>query len=133
MWGDHWWNPLLPAPADSPPSGALAPPTALSFGGAVSEKGGLEGFSGAFGRSLSLLTEVMLKRKRDSELGIGDFRLRTPRNELLGAPKGPEDHASGQAGSGALRAPTVRWGGGWKEAVEFSKLRPHGPWPETLA
>ena len=75
----------------------------------------------------------MLKRIRDAELGIGDFRLRTPRNEQLGSPKGPEDHASGQARSGALRAPTVRWGGGWMEAEEFSKLRPHGQRPKTLA
>ena len=69
----------------------------------------------------------MLKRIRNAELGIGDFRLRTPRDEKLGAPRGPEDHASGQARSGALMVPTVRWGGEWKEAEEFSKLKPHGP------
>ena len=76
-------------------------------------------------RRPSLLTKVMLKHIRDAELGIGNFRLRTPRNEQVGAPKGPEDHASVQARSGALRAPTVRWGRGWKEAEELSKLRPH--------
>ena len=84
-------------------------------------------------RRPSLLNKVMLKRIRDAELGIGDFRLRSTRNEQVCAPKGPEDHASGQARSGTLRAPTVRWGGGWKGAEEFSKLRPHGPWPKTLA
>ena len=95
---------------------------ALSFGGAVSEKGGLEGFSGAFDRNLSLLTQVMLKRKRDSELGIGDFRLRNPTNEQLGAPRGQVDHGRGQARSGALRASTVRFGGACKDPEEFSKV-----------
>ena len=70
-------------------------------------------------RRPSLLTKVMLKRIRDSELGISDFRLRTPRNEHVDAPKGPEDHARGQARSGGLRAPTVRWGGGWMDPEEF--------------
>ena len=106
---------------------------ALSFGGAVSEKGGLEGFSGAFDRNLSLLTQVMLKRKKDSELGIGDFRLRTARNERLGGPRVPADHGRGQALSGALRALTGRWFRGWMDSEEFSKLRPHGQWPKTLA
>ena len=44
MWAHHWWNPLLPAPADSPHLRRGAPPLELSFGGAVSEKGGLEVF-----------------------------------------------------------------------------------------
>ena len=91
----------------------------LSSGGAVSEKGGLEGFSGAFGRNLSLLTQVMLQSFRDVELGIGDFRLRTPRNAQLGGPKGLDDQGRGQARSGALRAPTVRWYGGWMDPEEF--------------
>ena len=30
----------------------------------------------------------MLQRKRDSELGIGDFRLRNPKNEQLSGPMG---------------------------------------------
>ena len=42
MWGDHWWNPLLPAPADSPPSGEWLPLPELSSGLLVAEKGGLE-------------------------------------------------------------------------------------------
>ena len=75
----------------------------------------------------------MLKHIRDAELGIGDFRLRTPRNAQLGGPRGLDDHGRGQARSGALRAPTVRWGGGCMDPEEFSKLRPHGERPETLA
>ena len=69
----------------------------------------------------------MLKHIRDAELGIGDFRLRTPRNAQLGGPRGLDDHGRGQARSGALRAPTVRWGGGCMDPEEFSKLRLHGP------
>ena len=133
MWAHHWWNPLLPAPADSPPSGGCLPPLELSSGLLVAEKGGPDGFSGAFARNLSLLTQVMLKRKKDSELGIGDFRLRTARNERLGGPRGPADHGRGQALSGALRALTGRWFRGWMDSEEFSKLRPHGQWPEALA
>ena len=95
---------------------------ALSFGGAVSEKGGLEGFSGAFDRNLSLLTQVMLKRKRDSELGIGDFRLRNPRNEQLSGPSGLVDHGRGKEFSGVLRASIVRWCGACMEPEEFSKV-----------
>ena len=106
---------------------------AFSSGLLAAEKGGLEGFSGAFGRNLSLLTQVMLQRKRDSELGIGDFHLRNARNERLGGPRGPADHGRGQALSGALRALTVRWFRGWMDSEEFSKLRPHGAWPESLA
>ena len=75
----------------------------------------------------------MLKRIRDSDLEIGDFRLRTPRDEKLGAPRGLDDHGRGQALSGVLRAPTVRWGGGWMHPEEFSRLGPHGQRPETLA
>ena len=127
MWAHHWWNPLLPAPADSPPSGALAPLLPLSSGLLEREKSGPDGFSGAFGRNLSLLTQVMLKRTKDSELGIGDFSLRTARNERLGGPRGPADHGRGQALSGALRALTGRWFRGWMDSEEFSKLRPHGP------
>jgi len=44
MWAHHWWNPLLPAPADSPPSGGCPPPLAFSSGLLVAEKGGLEVF-----------------------------------------------------------------------------------------
>ena len=50
----------------------------------------------------------MLKRKRDAELGIGDFHLQNPRNEQLGGPKGLDDHGRSQARSDALRASTVR-------------------------
>ena len=95
---------------------------AFSFGSAVAEKGGLEGFSGAFDRSLSLLTQVMLKRKRDSELGIGDFRQRNPRNEQFGGLRCPDDHARGQARSGALRASTGWWCGACMDPEEFSKV-----------
>ena len=109
MWAHHWWNPLLLAPADSPPSGALAALSALSFGSAVAEKSGPDWFSGCFGLKLSLLTQVMLKRKRDSELGIGDFRLRNPRYEKLVEPTILDGYARGQASSGALRASTIRW------------------------
>ena len=104
MWAYHWWSPLLPAPADSPPSGLLAPLPELSFGLLEREKSGPDWFSGAFGRNLSLLTQVMLQRERDSELGIGDFRLRTPRNEKPSGPRGLVDHGRGKGLSGALRA-----------------------------
>ena len=65
----------------------------------------------------------MLQRKRGSELGIGDFRLRTPRNEKLGGPRGLVDHGRGQARSSAPRAPTVRRCGACIDLEEFSKLR----------
>ena len=42
MWAHHWWNPLLPAPADSPHLRRGAPPLELSSGLLVAEKGGLE-------------------------------------------------------------------------------------------
>ena len=71
---------LLPTPADSPPSGGCGPPLALFSGLLEPEKSGPDWFSGAFARNLSLLTQVMLQRERDSELGIGEFRLRNPRN-----------------------------------------------------
>ena len=64
----------------------------------------------------------MLQRKRGSELGIGEFRLRNPTNEQLGAPRGQVDHGRGQARSGALRASTVRWGGACMDPEEFSKV-----------
>ena len=64
----------------------------------------------------------MLQRKRDAELGIADFRLRNPRNEQLGGPRGLDDHGRGQAGSGALRASTGRWGGACMDPEEFSKV-----------
>ena len=135
MWAHHWWNPLLPAPADNPHLRRGAPPLPLplSSGSAVFEKSGPDWFSGAFGRNLSLLTQVMLKSIRGSELGIGDLRLRNARNERLGGPRGPTDHGRGQTLLGALRALTVRWFRGWMDSEEFSKLRPHGQWPKTLA
>ena len=64
----------------------------------------------------------MLQRKRDSELGIGDFRLRNPRNEQLGRPRGLDDQRRGQARSGTLRSPTVRWGGACMDPDEFYKV-----------
>ena len=42
MSGDHWWNPLLPAPADSPHLRRDALPLALSFRLLAAEKGDLE-------------------------------------------------------------------------------------------
>ena len=69
----------------------------------------------------------MLKHIKDEGQGFGDFHLQNPRDEKLVAPRGLDDHARGQARSGALRAPTVRWGGGCMDPEEFSKLRPHGP------
>ena len=89
---------------------------------AGAEKSGPDWFSGAFGRNLSLLTQVMLQRERNSELRIGDFRLRNPRNEQLGGPSGLVDHARGQALSGTLRASTLRWGGACMDPEEFSKV-----------
>ena len=74
MWAQHEQLSPIPAPADSPPSGGWPPPSELSFGGAVSEKSGLEGFSGAFARNLSLLTQLMPKRSRDAEEEKGDFQ-----------------------------------------------------------
>ena len=94
----------------------------LSSGSAVAEKGGPDWFSGAFARKLSLLTQVMLQRKRDSELGIGDFRLRNPRKAQHGGPRGLDDHGRGQARSGALRASTLRWCGACMDPEEFSKV-----------
>ena len=64
----------------------------------------------------------MLKRKRDSELGIIDFRLRNPRNKQRGGPRVLVDHARGQALSGILRASTLRWCGACIDPEEFSKL-----------
>ena len=64
----------------------------------------------------------MLKSIRDSELGIGNFRLRTPRNEQLGGPSGLDNHGRGQACSGSLKASTVRWGGACMDSEEFSKV-----------
>ena len=122
MWAQHEQLSLILAPADSPPSGALAPPLALSLRLLELEKSGPDWFSGAFGRNLSLLTQVMLQRKSDSELGIFEFRLRTPRNEQLGGPSGLDDNGGSQARSGALRASTVRWGGACMDPEEFSKV-----------
>ena len=73
---------------------------------------------------MSLLTQVMLQRIRDSELGIGDFRLRNPRNEQLGGPRDLDKPGRGQAGSGALRASTGRWCGACMDPEEFSKVWP---------
>ena len=64
----------------------------------------------------------MLQRKRDSELGIGDFHLRNPTNEQLGGPRGLDDHGRGQARSGALRASTGRCCGACMDPEEFSKV-----------
>ena len=64
----------------------------------------------------------MLQRKRDSELGIGDFCLRNPRNKQLSAPRGQVDHGRGQAGSGDLRASTVMCCGACMNSEEFSKV-----------
>ena len=122
MWAHHWWNPLLPALADSPHLRRGAPLPELSSGSAVAEKGGLEGFSGAFGRNLSLLTHLMPKRNRDAEEEKGDFRPRNPRDEKCGAPRGPADHARGQALSGTLRASTIRLCGACMDPEEFSKV-----------
>ena len=115
-------EPLLPAPADSPHLRRGPPPSALSSGSAVFEKSGPDWFSGAFERNLSLLTQVMLKRKKDSELGIIYFRLRDPRNETCGGSRGLVDHARGQALSGTLRASTLRWCGACMDPEEFSKV-----------
>ena len=41
-WAQHEQLSLIPAPADSPPSGGCIPPLALSLLGAVFEKGGRE-------------------------------------------------------------------------------------------
>ena len=95
---------------------------ALSSGLLVAEKSGPDWFSGAFDRNLSLLTQVMLKRKRDAELGIGDFHLQNPRNEQLGGLSGLVDQGRGQARSGALRASTVVRCGAFMDPEEFSKL-----------
>ena len=73
-------------------------------------------------RRPSLLAKVMLKRIRDEELGIGDFRLRNPRYEQLVGPRGLDDHGRGQARSGALRGLTDRWCRGWMDPEEFSKV-----------
>ena len=96
--------------------------TAFSSGSAVFEKRGPDWFSGRFGLKLSLLTQVMLQRKRDAELGIGDFRPRNPRDEKCGAPRGLVDYARGQALSGTLRAPTIRLCGACMDPEEFSKV-----------
>ena len=64
----------------------------------------------------------MLQRRRESELGICDFRLRNPRNEQLGRPRVLVDHGRDQARSGALRASTVRLGGACMDPDEFSKV-----------
>ena len=75
----------------------------------------------------------MLKSIRDSELEIGDFRLRNPRNEKLVGPRGMDSHGRGQTLSGALRASTIRWDGGWMDPEKFSKLGQDEPWPTTVA
>ena len=64
----------------------------------------------------------MLKRKRDAELEIGDFRLRNPRNKQLGGSRGLDDHGRGQARSGAPRASTGRWCGACMDPEVFSKV-----------
>ena len=64
----------------------------------------------------------MLKRKRDPELGIGDFHLRNPRNEQLEGPRGLDDHGRGQARLGAVMASTGRWCGACMDPEEFSKV-----------
>ena len=61
MWAHHWWNPLLPAPADSPHSGGWLPLTELSFGGAVSEKGGLEVLNSLTPKPLDVIIVVNIK------------------------------------------------------------------------
>ena len=96
--------------------------TELSFGGAVFEKRGPDWFSGRFGLKLSLLTQVMLQRKRDAELGICDFCPRNPNVEKCGAPRGLVDYARGQALSGTLRASTIRLCGACMDPEEFWKV-----------
>ena len=100
----------------------------LSSGLLVVEKGGLEGFTGGFGLKLSLLTQVMLQRKRDAELGICDFRPRNPRDEKCGGPRGLVDYARSQARSGTFRASTVTWCGAFMELEEFSKVLLNEAW-----
>ena len=76
MWGDHWWNPLLPATVDSPPSGECLSRPPLSSGSAVAEKGGLEVAS--WGPSI--------------KVGLHAFNYdqsRTFKNFLTGGPQGP--------------------------------------------
>jgi len=49
----------------------------------------------------------MLKRIRDSEQGIGDFRMQNPHNEDFVGPRGWDDPGRGQALSCSLRALTL--------------------------
>ena len=69
----------------------------------------------------------MLKHIKDAGQGFGDYHLQNPRDEKLVEPRGLDDHARGQARSGALRASTLMWCGGWMDSEKFSKLRPHEP------
>ena len=65
---------------------------ALSLGLLNVEKRGPDWFSGGFDRKLSLLTQLMLKRIKDSELEIGDFRMQALRNEKFSAPRRSNQH-----------------------------------------
>ena len=49
----------------------------------------------------------MLKRIRDSEQGIGDFRMQNPQNEDFVGPRGWDDPGRDQALSGSLRVLTI--------------------------
>ena len=122
MWAQHPQLSLIPALVDSRHLRRGLPPLTLSLRLLELEKSGSDWFSGAFDRNLSLLTQVILKRKKDSELGIIDFHVRNPRNAKFGGPRGLVDHARGQALSGTLRASTLRCCGACMDPEEFSKV-----------